>query len=474
MTWRWPEYGYLPGTHPSKPQAAFHAADQRFRYLVGGFGSGKSHGACRESWQLLLENAEHRSGVEKAIGHPLTPYRYVFAAPNYDKVETGPWSSSNRFLDEIARLNGFGLIDRSWDTSKGPKKMRLINGDEILFVVVPGKFAGGDAAGIWYDECELATNPVAGWSTLLSRLRDYRALRLFGLASSTPPIGERGLQVYFSEMAHKHPEQYHLTRMAIRDNPIHASGEYEAQLRSTMSDREAAALIAGEMVPDSGVVFSAEFDSRESTVFWKGLEGKPRVAIDWGGHFHALLIDHRPARGGVHTAADVDVVFDEVVMQDCQDDDFIAAINDRLRRHGISPHDVDLVVCDHNPQSSRIKAYQAWRGKVQSRRINSTEEKTEGIETVRWRLKSADRDVSGKPIRNLLFAHQLKKTPQRRRILKCMTNYQWRKRVIDGQEVVLPTVDNAQVWSHGADALRYYCYYAYSHLRMVWKDAAGA
>jgi hypothetical protein len=473
MTWRWPEYGYLPGTHPSAKQAEFHAADQRFRYLVGGYGSGKSHGAGRETWQLLLENAEHRSAIESQVGSALTPYRYVLGAPNYDKVETGPWATSNRFLDEITRLNGFSLVDRSWDTSKGPKKIRLINGDEILFVVTPGKFAGGDAAGVWYDECELATNPVSGWMTLLSRLRDYRALHLFGLASSTPPVGERGLQVYFDEQQVKEPQNYFSVRCKTSDNPIHASGEYEAQLRSTMSEREAAALLDGEMVPDDGVVFSAEYDPKQSLVFFRGIEGRCRVAIDWGGHYHALLIDHRPVRPGMHSPEDTDIVFDEVIMENCQDDDFIAAINDRLRRWGIEPRDVDLVVCDHNPQSARIKAYQAWRGRVQSRRINSTEEKTEGIETVRWRLKSAERDERGRPVRRLFFSHALRKTPARRRILKCMSNYTWKKRVIDGEQVVLPTVDNAQVWSHGADALRYYTYYCYSHLRMVWKDAAA-
>lgn len=464
-----PAYGYEAGTYPSLPQYKFHESESRFRYISGGLGSGKSHGGGREFWQLWTENAEHRSNIELKLGQKLTPFNYVCAAPNYDKVATGPWATSEKYLDEIKSLNRFSLVDKTWNNTTGQKQLRMVNGDIIKFVVAPGKFAGGDAAGVWYDECDhpANTNAVGGWAMLLGRLRDYRALHRFGLASSTPRMGDIGLKAFFADKIAQRDPDYFLIECKTSDNPLHASGEYEMQLRSTMSAREADAMLDGRTVPDSGVIYGMEFDPLESMVHplkWRKPTGRVRIAIDWGGHYHAVLIDHH-GQGSTSRVDDVDIAFAEVVMDQVQDDEFISAIVRECRRWGVEPKDVDMVVCDHNPTESRIKAYKVWPGKVNSTYIADRDIKEASISTMRWRLKAAELDGDGRPYRRFLFAPSLKETTERRRLLKCMANYSRKRKIIDGEEVLLPLIAQEQIWSHGADAITYYTLFNYDHLR---------
>lgn len=459
--YRLPDYAPGYGRHATPGQAAFHAARAPFRYLSGGLGSGKSVAGWNELVQIVLENAEERSGICAATHQRSWPLKYLCAAPNHDKLETGPWETAHGWLDEFEALNGRTLIDKVWTAPQ--KKIRLITGDVLLFVLAPGRFAGGQVAHSWYDECELASNPVAGFKMLLQRNREYRAWRRGIICTSTPPVGDFGLVAHFREQVARNNTDYYIKTVETASNPVHKGQDYIEQQAATMSPREFRAMMEGLVLPDEGVIYGLEYDPRHSFArTWKAPTGKVRIAIDWGGHYHALLIDHH-GRSAAPAWDDTDVVFDEVVMDGVQTEAFIGAVVERCQRWGIEPKDVDLVITDEHPLKDRIQAYRVWHGKVQHRRIEG-DGKADGIQTVRARLCGYEANEVW--VRRLLFAPSLRQSGDPRRgILRCMTNYSWKKQVIQGTEVILPQAAQEQIWSHGADALRYYCYYLYDPLR---------
>lgn len=467
-----PPYATLQGVPqpPHPAQQRFHSLPNRLKLFRGGLGSGKSLAGAREFIRRILDN--HQYLTERGMK---TGALYLAGAPTYDLVEAGSWNHLTAWLDEWQTINGFALDLKRHITK--PRRIQLRTGDIIKFVSLDRAqmFAGANAAGIWYDECELAPDPMSGWVALSNRLRDNRfpSERLFGLATSTPR-GNRGVSAYFADQIAKDDPDFGMVTARSSDNPG-ISNAYIRQVSQTMSKREAMQQLEGELVSESGAVYGHEYSASESIVHghrWTGPRSNRsyRVAIDWGGHYHALIIEH----SDYITGSDVrcpyggtDLVVAEVVMDGTQDAEFLHAVCQKLDQMRINRDDSTFeCYCDFNPVDAVRTAQQQrfFGNRVRALRIPSTQAKEQGIRTVRWRL------LADNGVRRLKFSDSLRLTASARGILKCMGNYTRKEVVIDGMHVQLG-VNQESPYSHGPDALRAYCWPAYKHLRAAELDA---
>lgn len=470
-----PAYAFRGGIacQPSAPQRAFHLSPSMYRYFRGGLGAGKSLAGSRDLMVRILSNAEwltqYNATAARKLRRGLT---YIAGAPSYDLVEAGAWFHVNDWLDQFAELNGHSLVDKVWETE--PKRIRLRSRDVINFVSLkhPKGFAGLNATGAWLDEAELGESPMAAFQALNKRLRDTAVPedRWFLVVTSTNE-GFRGVSAHFETEIARGNDRYSLVKAPTASNPG-ASAVYIANLAAGMTEREARELIHGETEAEEGAVFRYEHHRERQLVDWTWLK-RPRqgceyyVAIDWGGHYHALLIEHYPLdeRGFRCVNGGVDVVFDEVIMDGVQDGVFLDAVMERIGAWNLDPARV-TAYADYYPREAVALANtrRYFDGRCYAQRVGDSRNKRDGINTVRWRLSNAKGD------RRLFFARRLQQTKEARRILACMDNYAYQTRSSDGEVILLPEVKQESMWSHGPDALRAYCWQRYRHLRVSEAD----
>lgn len=451
---------------PHAAQRAFHRLGKggaTNRYYLGGLGAGKTHAGGAEFMRVILSNAEYLQAGGFRGGA-----RYLVGAPTDTLVEAGAWTTMTQWLTEFEQLNGFNLVDRMWTSP--PRRIRLVTGDLITFQTVKGgKIAAVNAAGAWLDEGELCDDPMAAVRGMRQRLRDNRlpADRRVLLVTSTP-WGSHVVHQHWAEQIAKKRSSYGLVQASSRDNPG-LPDDYLSEISVAMSAREVAELLDGKPQPADGAVFGLEFsktDSIDSTWRWRG----PRsdctyhVAIDWGGHFHALFIENDPidpATGRECKLGGIDTVFDEVVADKVQTEQFLDLVMKRLDELRLSKR-IKSAYADYNP----VEAVEIGNGpryfdkRLFADRINDTRDKEEGIATVRWRLC----DAAG--VRRLRFAPALSAASSSRGVLKSMEQYARVPVVVDGIKVFTSGVRQDSPYSHAPDALRAYCWPRYRHLRL--------
>lgn len=460
-----PDYAVVDGkpVGPHQAQRDFHRLTSQNRYYLGGLGAGKTHAGACELLRRVLSNAEYL----QAHGHR-GGARYLIGAPSDSLVEAGAWSAVTKWLDEFEALNHYSLVDRMW--TSGHRRIRLVTGDLLVFFTLKGaKVAAANAAGAWFDEGELADDPLAGFRGMSQRLRDSRlpADRRFLLITSTP-WGGHVLHQHFSDRIGKGDTNYGLVHASSRANPGLPDG-YLDGISSAMSAREVAELVEGRPQPADGAVFGLEFDKNLSIDHaWKWSGPRPDcnyyVAIDWGGHYHALLIEHDPIdpnTGRECKLGGVDTVFDEVVVDKVQTETFLDLVMKKLDEYRLVKRN-KAAYADYNPTESVEIANGAryFDKRCYADRINDSRDKEEGISTVRWRLVDKD------GVRRLRFAPGLKKTLSPRGILISMENYARKPVAVDGIKVFTSHVRQDSIYSHGPDALRAYCWPRYRHLRI--------
>jgi len=447
--------GSVPSS-PSGPQAEFHeaAAKHTYTFLCGGLGSGKSWAGAWELIWSVLENREVMQD-EGRDGELL----YLVGAPTYQLIDAGPWRHILTILDEMSRLSGYSII-KGKPQKTHPRQIRLTTGDVIQFISTDsGRFAGANAVGWWLDEGEESENPLASFNLLDNRKRDQRGPRMFGITTSTPTIAGTGIARLFEDQEAAENPDYKMVRAATNSNPAFADGKYYAQRAATMSERERRVKLDGEILPPEGSVFGLEFDPSKSLAHrWRFDRNRKRVqynlAIDWGGSYHALLIEHDEKTG-------VDVVMDEFIKDGVQVREFCQYVVDQCKsRWRIDRADIHQVVCDYNPKDSRTEAYKWWRGRVSHRRVRNHQDRTRRLNVMRWRLL----DSNGN--RRLLFNPALKRTRSNRPVLLCLTNYKFAERRVQGQDVLTDRPIQESLWSHGVDALAYMMDIRYSGLRI--------
>ncbi len=451
---------------PNPPQMRFHRLHRSGatnRYYLGGLGAGKTHAGAAEFMRLVLSNAEYL----QAHGHT-GGARYLVGAPTDTLVEAGAWEAVTSWLTEFEALNALSLVDRMWTSP--PRRIRLITGDLITFQTVKGgKIAAVNAACAWLDEGELCDNPMSALRGMKQRLRDNRLPedRRVLLVTSTP-WGSHVIHQHFSEqISSKKNRAYGMVHASSRDNPGLPS-DYLEGISVAMSAREVAELIDGKPQAADGAVFGLEFDRAESVIDfeWTGPRSDCEyyVAIDWGGSYHALFIEHDPIdpdTGRECRLGGVDVVFDELVLDKVQLEKFLDEVMKRMDELRITKR-FKAAYSDYNP----VEAVEIGNGhryfdkRLYADRINDTRDKEEGISTTRWRLA----DATGR--RRLLFARRLEETNSNRGILRCMEGYARLPTVVDGIKVFTSGVRQDSPYSHGPDALRAYCWPRYRHLRI--------
>lgn len=469
MNWTPGPYARLKGkpVRPHPVQAAFHASPAPYKYFRGGIGSGKSLAGAWELVSNVLENREYLYNTGQR-----GPTLYLAAAPLKKLVDAGSRTHVDNILEEARIASGFDLVERRREGP--PAEIYLITGDKIGFHTLkdPKMFAGFNAAGVWYDESELADNPDEGWIALTSRLRDERfpPERLRAIVTSSPR-GYRGLSAMFETQAAQGDPRYAIFTARNRDNPA-MTDEYRAMIATRMSERERRQQLDGELEAEQGAVYGLEYDPARSLVYapeweWRGAPRADRqyfVSMDWGGSYHALFIEHNPYLPGTSRPDKLggeDVVFHELTMDDVQVEDFLNEVKRHLAMLKL-PIETTDAYADYNPREAVYIANKRgyFDGRCVASRVGPDGDKERGIAVVRWRLAPA-----GGEHRRLRFAERLRRTKSDRPILRCLSNYKRIERDIDGVTVRLG-VNQDSPWSHGPDALRAYCWPRYRHLRI--------
>ncbi len=466
-----PPYGEVDGkpSRPSKAQAEFHkaaACGNRYVYFRAGLGAGKSYSGAWEFIRRIL----HNRAMYQARGKR-GELVYACLSPTYQLIDAGAWTHLLTILDNISTINGFSLI-KGKPQKTHPRQIRLKTGDVIKFVATDAwRFAGQNVSGVWLDEGEESEQPIEAFKLGRKRLRDARSPHLFYLVTSTPAVLGEGISDLFEQQG---PESgYVIVTGSTKDNPGIDAAYYD-ELRSTMSEAEALALLEGKPQPPTGSVFSREFCRRRSVDWGYAFNGprgskntEIRLAIDWGGHYYAAFIEHDLDR-------DVCTVFDEMYQDGAQDVEFLDAVCQRLKsKWGLSRRDVSRVYCDAQPHTAVRLCYSPrfFPGRVSKRRMTQ-EIKRNGIEAVKHRLKDADGN------RRLFLAPNLTKD-RGRGLFRSLQSYAYKKRIIDGREAVSNRV-NQEAWSsHAVDAIRYYVGYQFRYqvlrekVRMDREDFRG-
>ncbi len=444
--------GIASGPHPK--QAEFHALKQRHRMYRGGLGAGKSLAGSRELMATILENYQYSAGLG---GTRRGGMLYLVGAPTYDMCSVGPWAHITEWLTAFEVTNGWKLDRKRLETH--PRSIELVTGDVIKFLSVskPQTWAAATAAAAWLDESELCPDPLGAFQMLQGRLRDNRAAK-HSLIVTSSPRGNRGCAKLFADRQTSGDADFGLVVSSSYDNPGNAANYVDA-MSATMSEYERRQQIEAELLADENSVFAHEFDEMASiSHHWKYRrgQGKWRLAIDWGGSYHCLIIHHDPDSG-------IDTVVDEVIADGVQDVTFCNLVIERCRNHwGVQPGDIDTVVCDYNPRDACKVAYGKWRGRVRHRRVRDNQDRWSRINTLRWRLCES---ATGK--RRLLFAPHLRKTDSNRGVLRCFANYALQERWVQGEKIVTDRPIQESPYSHAIDALGYYCWVLYSHERLA-------
>lgn len=441
----------------SAPQAEFmRLIRTRNRvYFGGGLGAGKTWVG---SWGLLTLILENRESLPEHKNDSVI--QYAMGAPNYQDLEDGTIPS---FLDVCALWadynDGFALVRKVTKTK--PRKIYLTTGDVILTVATDaGRWKGATIAGGLLDEGEESADPMGSLKLMLKRLRFAAVARLFFLVSTTPGIEGQGILPWFEEQTRKEPENYAIVQAGTSSNPIHGDTDYYKTLASTMSRREVESRLEGKPQPPDGAVFGVEYDPVHSIAHgyrWPGRvtdDHEVHLAIDWGGHYSCLWIDH-------HRTTGLDVVFAELHVDGAQDEGFLDAVMEACRRLGVPQSVVTNVWVDPQPPAAVRTAYSPryWRGKVRFVPFWTDTTKAESIDVVRWRMDPSNGS------RMLLFAPTLLSPNSKRGLIASLTNYTWQQRIDGGQVTYTRQVRQHHWSSHAIDALRQYCW-RYRALRL--------
>ncbi len=458
-----PPYAEVDGVArgPHKRQAEFHALEQRIKMYRGGVGAGKSLAGSREMMATVLEDLQHS---QQLGGADLGGALYLVGAPSYDMIDVGPWFHIVQWLDAFERVNSFKLEKRRWESH--PRRIELITGQVLKFLSVdnPSKWAAATACSAWLDESELAKEPMAAFRTLQSRLRDNR-VHSHKMIVTSSPRGARGCAQWFADKIAADDPDFGLVVGSTLDNPGNPSS-YVADMLKSMSERERKQQIEAALLSTDNAIYQEEFHESQSIDHkWKYQRGGSQqynLAIDWGGHYHALLISYDPN-------TDTDTVIDEWTATGVQDEEFCQKVVEGCRdRWALRPGDITEVIADYHPRAANYVAYSVWRGKVKNRRVRDNEDRWSRINTTRWRLKEA---ATGK--RRLLFHPNLRSTKSKRGVLRSIANYSLSERMVEGQRVTLDRPVQDSPFSHSMDALGLYNWIRYSHLRFYDRRAVG-
>ena len=270
----------LPEYHPNKSQRDFHLARAENRLFLSGVGGGKTYAEAREILTMIFRC---RAGALHLVG-----------APSYRVLDASVWPAVCDLLDEIKRLNGFGVDRRRW-TSPGNRQIQFINGSRLLFVTLadPTKFAGATLAGFCLDEAALLPGDTSmqAWNMLLQRRRDPLSSIRYGLVCTTPR-GDTGIVSHFRQQVAAGNNNFHITHGNTFDNDK-LPENYVKSMAVGLSEREYKQQVLGEIVADVGQVYPEfcpvanidtgyQFDTHRRKTY---------VAIDWGPNMpHVLLI----------------------------------------------------------------------------------------------------------------------------------------------------------------------------------------
>ena len=387
--------------------------------------------------------------------------------PMIEMLEVGPWWHICQWLDSFERINGWSLVKRM--QLSAPRKIELITGAVIKFLSLdnPSKWAAATACSAWIDESELCKDSLGAFKMMQGRLRDNRA-KVHKLIVTSSPRGQRGCAKLFQDKSIEQDPDWGLVVGSSHDNPGNPS-TYVSDLISTMSETEKRQQIDAELISPDNAIFQEFHESASMNHHFKyrrGSSQKFNLAIDWGGHFHALLICHEGEDG----SDGIDTVIDEVTATGIQTEDFIKLVVAMCKRHwGLQPADINQVVTDYWPRDANQLAYKVWRGRVRHRRVRDNQDRWSRINTTRWRLQEA-----GTGARRMFFHPSLRASKSARGILLCLQNYALGERWVQGEKVATDRPIQDSPFSHGADALSYYCWLRYSHKRFHDRDAVQA
>lgn len=308
---------------PTTTQDRFIADRSPIKLLCGGLGSGKTRTGAETFFRLALSNP---AGTHTMMVAPTMPMFHRFMRPAWEQAcppgEILQHHRSQRFY----RLRGDRIVWYAGATD-------------------PGALEGTNLAGFWGDEIRYW--PVESWRNLNARRRDPRAVRLQGIATSTPAMG------WMEEQFNRGLPGRVRIPISTRENAAHLAPGYIDELRRTYSARQCRSLIDGEFAVVEGQVFEA-FDPARHGLDWKVERGaRTLLWIDFGVRKSSVLFVQEVGEDGWYLKGPSGpqtlpphslVVFDELHPDECPTERLIPLVQKRLLAHGLA--EVDAIHCD--------------------------------------------------------------------------------------------------------------------------------
>lgn len=237
------------------------------RTIVGGYGSGKTTAAAGA---VLLN----------ALRNPWTP---AYGGDNPTTIVVGLTMTviNDSSRKALANLIDRRLIKKEW---KGERKIRLINGHDIIFRTAKGKIEGLNAAGLWLDEAHQLDPEL--WANYQMRVRDVFAEHRLIVVSGLPETG--WLQDTFDQPIHREDPERMLVHASTYDN--HAlDRRIFHQLRSSMGAGDADSLLRGLWQSARDAVFYSYDEAIHLTDYPGKKSEVTHLTIDVGNRGAALL-----------------------------------------------------------------------------------------------------------------------------------------------------------------------------------------
>jgi hypothetical protein len=309
---------------PSRTQERFLEDRTRIRLLCGGLGSGKTTTGSESFFRAVIENP----GCQMMMVAPTLPMFWRLMQPEWEKACP---------KDLIVEHN----------QAKRFYRLRADVGGQVIWYGSadnPSSLEGTNLAAYWGDEVRYW--PFKSWQTLVSRLRDVRARKPQGIATSTPAMG------WMEEFFNRNVPGRVVFRISTRENERNLASDYIAGLERLYSKRLARSLIDGEFTVIEGQVYEA-FDLKRHAVGWRVRKDRGAFLFwDFGVRKSSVLFGQETGTegelangpGSVEVPPESLIIFDELHPDERTTEHIIPLVKKRLAERGIGR--LDHIFCD--------------------------------------------------------------------------------------------------------------------------------
>jgi hypothetical protein len=237
------------------------------------------------------------------------------------------------------------LMRPAWERVCPPELIVSVNEEDRCYTLLgglrvwwgsawnPDTLQGTNLGSFWGDEIRYW--PRDAWTAMESRLRDKRAIRPQGIATSTPALG------WMDELFNRGLPDHKPIRIKTSENAHNLAPGYIESLHRVYTERQVRALLEGEFLAVENQVFSS-FDPEKHLIDWNvDWRFGFTVWMDFGyRHSSVLFAQHTGdfpmcAPGGLWLPPKSTIIVDELQPERLATEAIIPAIREVLHKHGL-------------------------------------------------------------------------------------------------------------------------------------------